>query len=68
MIRHPLDVFSLLVGLLSIAGSTAWLLLEHGYVATDQLLWAGPVALVIVGVVAVAASLRPRPPSPPTHP
>lgn len=59
MIRHPLDLFSLLIGLLSVAGSLAWLLLARGYVDVDDLLWAAPVALVVIGVTAVAASLRP---------
>jgi hypothetical protein len=58
MIRHPLDLLSLVVGLLSVAGALAWLLLERGSVDVDDLLWAAPVALVLVGATAVAASLR----------
>jgi cytochrome c-type biogenesis protein CcmH/NrfF len=34
------------------------LLLERGSVDVDDLLWAAPVALVLVGATAVAASLR----------
>jgi hypothetical protein len=58
MIRHPLDLLSLVVGLPSVAGALAWLLLERGSVDVDDLLWAAPVALVLVGATAVAASLR----------
>lgn len=58
MIRHPLDLFSLVLGLLSLAGATTWLLLDRDYVRVDELVWAAPVALVIVGVIGVAASLR----------
>ena len=58
MIRHPLDLLSLVVGLLSVAGALAWLPLERGSVDVDDLLWAAPVALVLVGTTAVAASLR----------
>ncbi len=58
MIRHPLDLLSLVAGLLSVAGSLAWLLVERGQADVDDLLWAAPVVLVLVGATVVAASLR----------
>lgn len=58
MIRHPLDLFSLVVGVLSLAAAGVWLLLEQGYAESDDLVWAAPAALVIVGVAGIAASLR----------
>jgi cytochrome c-type biogenesis protein CcmH/NrfF len=60
MTRHPLDLFSLLGGLLSIAGAAVWLLLDQGHVDVDHLFWAAPLTLVVVGATAVAASLRQR--------
>ncbi len=58
MIRHPLDLFSLVVGLLALGGASAWLLLDNGYLEAESLFWLAPVALVVLGVFAVAASLR----------
>jgi hypothetical protein len=64
MIRHPLDLFSLVLGLLCLTGAAAWLALDRGYVDVDELLWAAPVALVLVGVVGIGASLSRRPAAP----
>jgi hypothetical protein len=58
MTRHPLDLLSLLLGLLSIAAAATWLVLDRGYVDLDDLVWAAPVALVLAGMTGVAASLR----------
>ena len=61
MIRHPLDLISMLLGLLCVGGAIAWLALDLDYVDVDELAWAAPVALVLVGVAGIAASLRRRP-------
>jgi hypothetical protein len=58
MTRHPLDLLSLLLGLLGIAAAATWLVLDRGYVDLDDLVWAAPVALVLAGMTGVAASLR----------
>ena len=68
MIRHPLDLISMLLGLLCVAGATAWLTLDRDYVDVDELVWAAPVALVLVGVIGIAASLRRRPGGPEAQP
>jgi hypothetical protein len=64
MIRHPLDLFSLVLGLLCVAGAAAWLALDRDYVDVDGLGWAAPVALVLAGAVGIGASLRRRPAGP----
>lgn len=58
MTRHPLDLLSLFLGLLSIATAATWLVLDRGFVDLDDLVWAAPVALVLAGITGVAASLR----------
>ena len=58
MIRHPLDLFSLVVGGLSLAAAAVWLVLEQGYADSDDLVWAAPAALVVVGAAGIAATLR----------
>jgi hypothetical protein len=58
MIRHPLDLLSLVVGVLSIAAAAAWFVIEQGYADPDDLVWAAPAGLVIVGAAGIAASLR----------
>lgn len=59
MIRHPLDPFSIVVGLLSLSGSVAWFLVDGGLVDASDLVWGAPVALVLVGVAVIALSVRP---------
>ena len=68
MIRHPLDLLSLIFGGLCVSGATAWLALDRDYVDVDELVWAAPVALVLMGVTGIAASLRRRPASPGVQP
>jgi hypothetical protein len=68
MIRHPLDLLSLVLGLLCVTGATAWLLLDRDYVDVDELVWAAPVALVLLGVIGIGASLRRRPADPEAQP
>ena len=64
MTRHPLDLISMLLGLLCVGGAIAWLALDLDYVDVDELAWAAPVALVLVGVVGIGASLSRRPAAP----
>ncbi len=58
MTRHPLDVASLLFGLLAVAAAAVWLVLDPGDADADDLVWGAPIALVVLGVLGIAVSLR----------
>lgn len=65
MNRHPLSVWSLIVGLLFAATAVAGVARDHGVVTGDQLLIAIPLALIGLGVAGLTLSLaRPSTPSP----
>jgi len=58
MTKHPLDLMSLLAGLLCVAGAAVWLLLERGHVDAEDIVWAAPAALVVLGLAGIASSVR----------
>jgi hypothetical protein len=57
--RHPRDVVSLVLGLLVLAVAGLFLLADLGGRSVD-LRWAGPVSLITVGALGLAASVRRR--------
>lgn len=58
--RHPLSPFTLVIGLVLASIGGIWLLRENDVVDTDQLAVAGPVALIVIGVLGIALTLRRR--------
>lgn len=58
--RHPLSPFTLVIGLVLAAIGGIWLLRENDLVDTEQLAVAGPVVLIVVGVLGIALTLRRR--------
>ena len=55
--RHPLDVFSLVLGLALLAVAGAFLLTDLSDAELD-LRWLGPAVLIAAGVAGLAASTR----------
>lgn len=56
--RHPFSPFSLVAGLLLAFVGTSALLREHDVLSTHQLAVAGPVAVIVLGVLGIALTLR----------
>lgn len=57
MARHPLDPVSLALGAVLVVVAGLWFVLGADSFV-EQLVWAGPAALVIVGLALLAASRR----------
>lgn len=60
--RHGRDVFSLMAGLLLVLPAGLFLLTDLTDLSVDGR-WAGPVVLIVVGVVGLLATWRSRPDS-----
>lgn len=58
--KHTFSPFSLVAGLLLALVGSAWLLREHDVLSTDQLAVAAPAALIVLGVLGIALTLRRR--------
>lgn len=62
MKSHPLDLISLVFGMIFIAAAVLWLVTEVGSLPRHALLWVVPGGLVLVGAAGIAHALRsPRP-------
>ena len=55
--RHPRDAFSLVLGLLIVAGALMFLITD-GTGHSFDLRWVGPMALILIGGAGLTASLR----------
>lgn len=51
--RHPLDIGSLVIGLVFLGVVVAWVLFEVDVVSDDDAAWALPVVLITAGVLGV---------------
>lgn len=59
--RHPLDIGSLVIGLICLGIVTAWLLPTLGLVTGGEAAWLLPASLIVAGGVGIAlAALRER--------
>ena len=66
--RHAPDVVSLVFGILFAGFTAIWLLSETDVIDYQQAWLAGPVILIIAGVLGLAVALRPSRPSEPQTP
>ncbi|MDF2967736.1 MAG: hypothetical protein K0Q93_1514 [Nocardioidaceae bacterium] len=58
MRRHPIDVVSLVAGLVVVLGVLGWALWWTDTVAAEDFSWLVPIGLVVAGATGIAASLR----------
>ena len=58
MRRHPIDVVSLVAGLVVLLGVLGWALWWTDTVAAEDFSWLVPIALVVAGATGIIASLR----------
>lgn len=60
MRRHPLDVVSLVAGLIFAGIFVIWLGWDRGDLSIADIGWLTPTLLIIAGLAGIAASLRRR--------
>ena len=58
MRRHPIDVVSLVAGLVVLLGVLGWALWWTETVAAEDFSWLVPIGLVVAGAAGIIASLR----------
>lgn len=56
MRRHPVDPFSLVLGVAVLIGAGLWIAWDQGDAERNQVLIAGPVILIVGGIVGIIAS------------
>lgn len=55
---HPLDLISLVFGVIFIGAAVLWLMSERGLLSPHALLWTIPGGLVLIGVAGIVHTLR----------